>query len=268
MVDCNNLSSCSWYRNSNWVVLGKTPAQWAAAYSNKFPITLTIKRNNYADSLQGCAWDCKLMAAISSVLLLNRYLEIKLESAGNPSMYSITFYNSTNGPVQISLNDKLLCDSNNVPIWAHHKSNALEIWPALVEKAFAAYCEGLSSIDTAGWPCRDSNTPEFGSGFIDYDGKEDHRLVKYNSAIQEANLSIIYNTQFDPMGYILVPAIAITKAVITNPPTGITNDHAYTIVKKSTTGDLIMRDPKTGNLVSVSQNDFNTNNFSMVQYIT
>jgi|GEM_PF-4452497 len=260
-MDCTN---CIWYRRSDWIVLGKTTNAWGAG------TTLTVNPAHYREPIQTCAWDCQLIAAISSVLWVNISLSLKLEKIGIPSIYSITFYDGGNSLKQVYVTDNLLCNPSNQLIWAYNQYNGSDIWPALFEKAFAAFCEDLSSslsnpIDKPGWPCSDPAKPKFGSGFIDYNGAMNHRLVKYRLAKQDATLSNIYNLPFDATGKIMYPAIALTKANLSNPPANIASNHAYSVLSKNGT-NLVLRNPKTDVIYTITQSVYNAY-FSAYQYI-
>jgi hypothetical protein len=263
--------NCSWYYNPNWKVLGKAASAWTLNTLTKIPNT------KYQEPCQGSAWDCRLIAAISAVLWVNKYpLSITLEAlgnGGNPSTWSVTFFDNARAPYKVYVTDKMCCDSSNTLEWAFNGSNSVDIWPGLIEKAYAATCSHLSSssslpIDNPAWPCSSTTNPPFGSGFKDYDGKTDHRLVKYTSLTTLTTNIPNIKTAFAATGKVLYSAIAITPSSPISPPPGIVGDHAYTILSKSGS-NITMRDPKANTTVTIANTYFDNNNvFSSVEYIT
>jgi hypothetical protein len=120
---------CKWTRNSNWVV------------------PTSVSYGNWHDPKQGEAYDCSFMAALSSVLFVQKPLAIKQTGTGTPRTYQIRFFEYETGKCRdVSVDDWLpSCTSDGDPIWATHRTlnqtTNRNIWPGILEKAYATFCD-------------------------------------------------------------------------------------------------------------------------------
>jgi hypothetical protein len=114
---------------------------------------------NFDDPVQGALSDCYFIAALTSISFASATKNLISDRGSGPS-YNYTFYN-TNGPIITNGNVKITHPLPDTPVTVNNsvfplaKGNLVfarsktpgEIWPAVYEKAFAAWKNG-GSTDT------------------------------------------------------------------------------------------------------------------------
>jgi hypothetical protein len=95
--------------------------------------TNTLATERYTDPVQGCAGDCYLIAALSSLAWIN----IKLVKPTKLLDGTIKFPFAT-APKTFSVKQEIPLDTNGNPIFSHAPT-PIESWPGIHEKAYAAW---------------------------------------------------------------------------------------------------------------------------------
>lgn len=122
---------------------------------NDNDIILFIKAENSKskveidDIKQGEIGNCYFMSAIGAIANSNPELIENMIFKNSNNTYTIKFYNENIVESFITLDDKFWQDENNIPIYAqigNQDGDKKEIWPMLLEKAWAKINNGYANI--------------------------------------------------------------------------------------------------------------------------
>jgi Flp pilus assembly pilin Flp len=118
------------------------------------------------DISQGGLGDCYLLAGMGAIALQNRsILENAIRDNGDGT-YTVTFYERNNHPgwqfwrsdydkVEITVNNEFATDANGNPVFAKPGDGTganRELWPMIIEKAYAQWKGGYQQIGHGGLP--------------------------------------------------------------------------------------------------------------------
>lgn len=114
----------------------------------------------FSDVHQGAIGDCYLAAALTSVVFSDNDNAIRdgmvrtVDVDGNFSHYVVRFYDAWGDPQDIEV-DAQLVRRNGKALYARSgdsKTDAEELWPGIVEKAYAKWHGGFEKIGNGGFP--------------------------------------------------------------------------------------------------------------------
>lgn len=112
--------------------------------------TLEVNGVSADDIAQGQAGDCYLLAALSSIAKQNpKVIENAIHQKPDGT-YTVRFYEDKK-PVDVTIDGKLPKDRWGSLEYASG-TNHSELWPALIEKAYAKWKGGYDAIGNGGWP--------------------------------------------------------------------------------------------------------------------
>ncbi len=97
------------------------------------------------DVRQGYVGDCSMMATIASVASLNPNFIRDAIIDNHNNTYTVRLYDSHGKAEYITVDGELYRDPNGNPVYAY-SSQVNEIWPAIIEKAYARWEGGYANI--------------------------------------------------------------------------------------------------------------------------
>ncbi|MEJ7733359.1 MAG: C2 family cysteine protease [Polyangiaceae bacterium] len=117
------------------------------------------------DISQGQLGDCYLLASMGAIALQNRSIIENAIRDNGDGTYTVTFYQRNNHPgwqfwksdydkVEITVNNEFATDANGNPVFAQPgdgEAGNRELWPMIVEKAYAQWKGGYQQIGHGGW---------------------------------------------------------------------------------------------------------------------
>lgn len=118
------------------------------------------------DISQGQLGDCYLLASLGAIALQNRSIIENAIRDNGDGTYTVTFHQRTNKSwyefwrgeyetVEITVNNEFGTDANGNPVFAKPgdgTGDQRELWPMIIEKAYAQWKGGYQQIGHGGWP--------------------------------------------------------------------------------------------------------------------
>lgn len=108
---------------------------------------------HWNDVEQGRIGDCYLMTSMGAIARANpSLLENMIKGPDKDGAYTVTFHDEDwrgrSSPVDIKVSPELLLDTNGTPLYAGTPQDGgkAELWPAIVEKAYAQWKGGYKEI--------------------------------------------------------------------------------------------------------------------------
>jgi hypothetical protein len=203
------------------------------------------------DVRQGCARDCFVLAAIGSIVAVDSSRLRKTASGYN----FLPVGSSTAVAISIDKNLAVASDTTTDFVYARWSGIATRkyLWPMLWEKAYAKFLD------------QDNDHPDP----ID-PAQPDIRTILDGGSVQKAMKEIgRYKTfkefefQFEG-GNPSFPSVAATSGT---PPTGLTANHTYSVIKKLDNGNYQFRDQCGGIYKEVSAGDLTKAKFTTWGYV-
>ncbi len=106
---------------------------------------LYVNGISYNDVRQGYVGDCSMMATIASVASLNpNFIRDAIKDNHN-NTYTVRLYDSHGKAEYVTVDGELFRKTDGTPVYAHG-SQIYEIWPAIIEKAYARWEGGYANI--------------------------------------------------------------------------------------------------------------------------
>ncbi|MEJ2407573.1 MAG: C2 family cysteine protease [Candidatus Thiodiazotropha sp.] len=106
---------------------------------------LYIDGVSYDDVRQGYVGDCSMMATIASVASLNPNFIRDAIVDNHNNTYTVRLYDSHGKAEYITVDGELYRDPDGTPVYARSRQ-LNEIWPAVIEKAYARWEGGYANI--------------------------------------------------------------------------------------------------------------------------
>ncbi|CCW61010.1 unnamed protein product, partial [Phytomonas sp. EM1] len=106
-------------------------------------IPRTFSPSDVSSSPQGSGYIAPFIAALARYpTLLLRLFEIQTQP--NNSVYTFTFFDYDSNPVYISVDDRIPCNEDNVPLFVQSPKDLM--YPLLLEKAYAKFVGGYEAL--------------------------------------------------------------------------------------------------------------------------
>ncbi|MEJ2609806.1 MAG: C2 family cysteine protease [Candidatus Thiodiazotropha sp.] len=106
---------------------------------------LYVNGISYNDIRQGAVGDCSMMATIASVASLNPNFIRDTIIDNHNDTYTVRLYSSHGNAKYFTVDGELYREPNGTPVYAH-SGQLNEIWPAIIEKAYAEMEGGYTNI--------------------------------------------------------------------------------------------------------------------------
>jgi hypothetical protein len=109
------------------------------------------------DVAQGALGDCWFMASVMAIAQQHPELIEQMIRRNANGSYTVTFRDDDGDPIEITVSDDLPVNPDGDPIFAHEPTegdmsgDAREVWPMILEKAFALYKGNYDDIESD-WP--------------------------------------------------------------------------------------------------------------------
>ena len=144
--DANAGKTCKWVRLQD---VKRPSATASGSHLDKL-----FNKVDPGDIAQGQLGDCWLLAAFATLAEKPEYIQkCFLTRSFNPrGKYTLRLYDTKAQPPlwrNITIDDWIPCGSDDTPLYS--KPNSNDMWPLLIEKAFAKMRGGYSHLD-GGWP--------------------------------------------------------------------------------------------------------------------
>jgi hypothetical protein len=117
------------------------------AWSRRSDESLYVNGISYNDIDQGYLGDCSFMASLASVAALNPSFIREMISNNHNGTYTVRLYNASGEAEFITIDAQLYRDQDGNPVYAQNDTRQ-EIWPAIVEKAYAEMKGGYQNIES------------------------------------------------------------------------------------------------------------------------
>jgi hypothetical protein len=220
---------------------GKTVSQWT---TNTWSEGLNKQLN---DIRQGCVKDCHVLAAIGSIVVVSPTRLLGTIAAG----YNFLPDGKTSsGDVKnIGIDKKLAVGSAGVTDFVYARwsgdVNRKYLWPMFWEKAYAKFSDQNNQFPSS----IDSTQPDIGRIL---DGGNVKKAIK---EIGRYKTFVEFQFSFDANGNPNNPSVVDTSS---SPPSNLTADHTYFVIKKYANGNYQLRDPCGGIYKDLASTDLTT----------